>query len=161
MMTAGSILLATALLLLVGLYILRPLLIPYYHRSTHMSERELLEHEKAGLLAHIRAVDFDFETGKIPAEEYERDRGRLLQEAAVVLRRLDHLPADQDVDAQIEAAIGRLRKRPAAAAAVVAAAVAEMAPAAVAEPADRFCPQCGAAAAPDHLFCPKCGNQLK
>jgi hypothetical protein len=156
-MTTGSMLLALALLVLTGLYVLRPLLVPWYHRSTHMGTRELLEHDKAGVLEHIRALEFEFETGKLPEAEYERDRAALLQQAAGLLRQIEQLPPETDLDGRIEAAIRQWRQEspPAKAAPLV------QSPAAgVVSTIGRFCTQCGTPAAPDHRFCAKCGAPL-
>jgi hypothetical protein len=116
-MTVGSILLAVALLILVGLFILRPLLVAPA-AAERLSERQALEAQKEVVLERIRALDFDHETEKVPEEEYEKRRGRLVAEAAHILQQLDKLapvPATNGaaarVDDDIEAAIARLRGR--------------------------------------------------
>lgn len=109
-MTIGSILLATALFVLVGLYVFRPLLLPVYQQAGSPTERERLFNEKEALLEEIRALDFDFETGKLPSAEYKAERAFKVQQAANLLRQLEEMPEQDDsVEAQIEAAIAALR----------------------------------------------------
>lgn len=108
-MTTGSILLATALLFLVGVYVFRPILAPT-SQPLPATQRDALLAQKETLLNAIKSLDFDFETGQMPEETYQRERYKLIQQAADTLRQIDQLPADADtVDAQIEAAIAALR----------------------------------------------------
>ena len=111
-MTLGSILLATAVLILVGLFVFRPLLLPHVPRVAGPTKREQLNAEKEALLTEIKALDFDFETGKLPSAEYESERSERVQKAADILRTLDEMPEEVDsVEAQIEAAIASLRSK--------------------------------------------------
>ena len=103
-MTTGSLLIAIALLLIVGLFVARPFLLPSPPPET-VSERERLEAEKEALLARIRALDFDVETGKQNNEEWEAEREFLMLKAADVLRQLDET---EDTEAAIEAAIAKI-----------------------------------------------------
>ncbi len=103
-MTTGSILIGIALFLIVGLFIARPFLIPPPQAKV-VSERDMLEAEKEALLARIKALDFDGETGKQGDLEWEGEREFLVEKAADVLRKLDET---EDVDAAIEAAIAKI-----------------------------------------------------
>ncbi len=103
-MTTGSILIAIALFLIVGLFIARPFLVPAPPPEI-VTDRERLEAEKEAFLARIRALDFDVETGKQANEEWEGEREFLMQKAADVLRQLDET---EDVDGAIEAAIQKI-----------------------------------------------------
>jgi len=103
-MTTGSILIGIALFLIVGLFIARPFLTPAPPAEV-VTEREMLEAEKEALLARIRALDFDAETGKQDSKEWEGEREFLLEKAADVLKKLDET---EDVDAAIEAAIAKI-----------------------------------------------------
>lgn len=155
-MTAGSILLAVALLLLVGLFILRPLLSPTGHRFSRISRRDALAMQKEALLATIRGLELEYETGKLPEQEFLQDRQRLMLQAADVLRELEQLETHgDDLDGRIEAAIASLRAR----VVTPAPAVAGVAPASVAA-SPRFCPQCGQAARDGDKFCRQCGTAL-
>jgi len=182
-MTIGSILLSIALLLVVGLFVARPFLFPASRQGAgdDLNEYEALEAQKEAVLAQIRELDFDHETGKVPEEEYQTLRQEYLAEAARLFKALDALrPAGERAEAagDIEAAVARLRQK-----AVtpgdddIEAAVARRrqqmvnagdqtttAPAptttAGSVPAKRagFCPQCGEARDGDDKFCAYCGH---
>lgn len=137
-MTTGSILLAVALLLLVGVYVFRPILTPL-RRPSLPSQKETLLAQKDALLAAIKTLDLDHETDKIPTAQYEHERIQLKQSAADVLRQIDQLPdKTDDVDAQIEAAIAALRAGTRAATACPNCAV-------TVTDGDKFCRECGSA----------------
>lgn len=103
-MTTGSLLIGIALLLIVGLFVARPFLVPSPPPEV-VTEREMFEAEKEALLARIRALDFDVETGKQATEEWEGEREFLMQKATEVLKQLDEA---EDTDAAIEAAIAKI-----------------------------------------------------
>lgn len=180
----GILLLALALLVVVGLFVLRPFLFaPPSSAQIARGKREQLEAEKEQILTQIRALDFDHETGKIPEVEYQQTRERLLVEAAALLQQIDDLaPADEPRPGEtgadeIEAAIAERRKQRAAA--DIEAAVAQrrtqsqgiasrQRAALVAagnghggETAGRaFCPQCGQPHDESDRFCAYCGQKL-
>ena len=140
-MTTGSILLALALLVLVGLFVVRPFLLPR-RRPVPLTERQALLAEKVALLAKVQALDFDLQTGKQEEEVYTIERRLLMERAGDILRRLDELGAgEDDIETQIAAAVAKLR-RPAAA-------------------GKNFCPQCGEKTMPDDKFCSSCGEKLR
>ena len=187
-MDIGSIFLILGLLILVVMFISRPLL---EKRSVAMSQEE---HELSSLLAErdrilnaLQELDFDNALGKIPEAEYPLQRAALIQKGAEVLRHIDELqpqPAAQDVEERIEAAIASRR----ADAARIPAAVmgnggvsgmttVRPAPLVVGqdddleaiiasrrrdrkEKAAGFCPQCGGTLQRSDRFCPKCGKKL-
>jgi hypothetical protein len=133
--TLTSILFILALLVLVGIYVARPFLVPEPKVKASVARRQRLLEEKAVLLGRIRDLDFDLETGKMPAAEQAQQRAELVTAAAVILQQLDELapavtaipaweakPAVQEippagrrlkaaaVDEDIEAAVARLRR---------------------------------------------------
>ena len=135
-MTVGSILLAVALLLLVGVYVFRPILTPS-RRPSAPSQKETLLAQKDALIAQIKVLDLDHDMGKIPTTQYEHERIQLKQAAADTLRQIDQLPdKSNDIDAQIEAAIAALRAN-----AVT-------------------CPNCAASITASDKFCRECGEAL-
>lgn len=138
-MTVGSILLAVALFVIVGLYVFRPILTPS-RRTLSISQRDALLAEKDALLAQIKSLDHDYETGKVPMDEYEAERLQLKLAAADVLRQADTLPAavTSDIDAQIEAAIRAIREQGNAA----------------------MCKHCQASVTASDKFCRECGEAL-
>lgn len=183
-MDIGSIFLILGLLLLVALYVGRPLM---ERRSTAVTEEE---HELSALLAErdrilnaLQELDFDYTLGKIPEEDYPAQRTMLLQKGANVLRSIDvhqngvdgHRP-EEEAEARIEAAIAA-RRAVAGSPPEAATARARSAPAAITqddelegmiaarrrvrqEKSAGFCPQCGGPVQKSDRFCPKCGTQL-
>lgn len=144
-MAIGSILLGLALLVLVALYLARPLLKAPPHSSAYSDRRQQLEQEKEVYLNEIRALDFDHDTGNIPTEVYEPQRAQLLAEAAVILKELDELPAaDSDVYTQIEAVVAQRRHQHAMSG----------------NGQVGYCTQCGQPHDPGDKFCSRCGQPL-
>lgn len=91
-MTIGSILLGAALLLVVALFISRPLWQPHSIPPVlELTPRQALEAQKDVILDQIRALDFDVETGKIPAAIHEQQRPRLVAAASELLKQIDAL----------------------------------------------------------------------
>ncbi|MGB3713884.1 MAG: zinc ribbon domain-containing protein [Candidatus Promineifilaceae bacterium] len=178
-MTIGSILLGLALLALVGLYLARPLLAPAARRRRQSSYSELQD-LKESYLTQIRSLDFDYTTGKIPEENYQQQRAELMAGATDVLKRMDALegaamptepaphaqsePAlsDTDIDADIEAAVYRMRQSHHAPASTGSEpdVVSPVAPA-TANGEPKFCPKCGQGTDPGDKFCVNCGTELK
>ena len=150
-LTIASLLVSLALLVGVVLFVARPLLRPQPLNSAPPSLRSQLEQRKVAILDEIRALDFDYETKKIPQEAYEPQRAVLLAEAADTLQALDELPeapASDDVVAQINDAIAALRSRPAP---VVDAG----------QTGGAYCTQCGATLDEDDRFCARCGQPVR
>ena len=138
-MSLESILLGLALLVIVALYLARPLLKPAPRTSAVTDRRRELERNKEAYLDEIRSLDFDHETGKVPTEVYEEQRAHLVQEAAVVYKELDVLPAaGEDVYTQIEVA---------------------MAPTGNGQ--GGFCTNCGQPHDVGDKFCARCGQPLR
>jgi hypothetical protein len=116
-MDIGSIFLILALLVLVGLFVARPL----FERKAVVTSPEIgeEEHTHSALLAEqdrilnaLQELDFDYQLGKVPAEDYPGQRALLVQHGAEVLRQLDQLaaqPAASNLEARIEAAIAARR----------------------------------------------------
>jgi hypothetical protein len=145
-MAIGSILLGLALLIIVGLFLARPILKAPPQSAVHSDRRRQLEEEKEAYLNEIRALDFDYETGKVPADVYEQQRAQLLIDAAAILKELDELPADDgDVYAQIEAAVTARRHQHTISSNGQAG----------------FCSQCGQPVDLDDKFCAHCGQPIK
>jgi hypothetical protein len=153
-MTTGSILFGIALLILVGLFVLQPLYVPETRRRSRPPNRgKILVRQKAAFLEEIRALDFDFDTGKIPPEVYEPQRAELVAAAAAVLQELDELvatavtPVSDSTTDEIETAVAQLR--------------AQTPPTAVpTNGRTNFCPQCGRAVTSSDKFCAGCGQPL-
>lgn len=181
-MDLGSILVLLALLVLVSLYIARPLL---EKRGSAVTQEE---HDLSALLAErdrminaLQELDFDYALGKIPEEDYPAQRARMLQYGAEILRKLDayqikdHATAAQKLESaedRLEQAIAR-RAAGRLSPAVVNAGVADV-PSAddqiealIAQrrrqrqgKAAGFCHQCGSPLQQSDRFCPRCGKKI-
>ena len=146
-MATGSIFLGLALLVLVFLYLARPLLLKHSSpNGKYVNERRQLEKDKEAYLDEIRALDFDHETGKVPTEVYQVQRDQLRTEAAAILKALDELPAaDGDVNAQIEAAVAKRRHQRALSA----------------NGQVNYCTGCGQPVDKGDRFCASCGQAVE
>jgi len=157
-MSIGSILFGFSLLVLVGLFLSRPFMVAPEREKRRRMGRHAMLLEKSALLEQIRALDFEYETGKLPPEIYKSQREVLVQETAVLLKKLDAAPVGNgkvaNLDTKIEAAISQIRGQQPVAAAVAPAKVAVKAGSA------GFCPQCGNPADADDKFCSTCGYKL-
>jgi hypothetical protein len=148
-MTIGSILLGLALLVVVVLYVGRPLLKAQPAASSAANGRRQLEQQKESLLAEIRELDFDHETVKIPTDFYEQQRAQLLAEAAVVLQALDEMAVgvEEQVHKQIEAAVAQRRHH--------------QQPAPASNSQGRYCTSCGRPLDHGDKFCAGCGQPVR
>ncbi len=186
-LTIGSILLGAALVLIVLLYLARPFAMPEDEEvRVNREEIDGLLLRKESLLRDIRELDDDYEQAKVAPEMYTRARPQMVRQAAIIMKQLDehgYVEAgqetaadvgDQDVDAQIEAAVRRLRtpeqleeqmeaairqarQKQSAPSAMPAAAAGN---GATGSSANQFCPRCGRRVESDDRFCPQCGHDL-
>ena len=175
-LTIGSMLLGAALVLIVVLYLARPFAMP--EDEVRRVNRETIDGlllRKEAILRDIRELDDDYEGAKVAPELYMVRRPQMVKQAALIMKQLDDhgfievddaVPADvdaqieaavrrvrtpQQLDEQLEAAIQQARRKPAEPAA---------APVVVANGAAHYCPQCGRRVEPEDRFCPKCGQNL-
>jgi NADH pyrophosphatase NudC (nudix superfamily) len=181
-MDLGSLFLILALLVLVGLFISRPLFdyqeaAPELSAKSYDHERSALLAEKDRILNALQELDFDYALGKIPEEDYPGQRAYLLQRGADTLRKLDMVQPDgyqeqDEVEARIEAAVATRRAERASATPTrgVSASVASPDDALEVMLANRrrvrqdkssgFCPQCGGPMQKSDRFCPRCGAKV-
>ncbi len=200
-MDLGSIFLIIALLGLVALFISQPLFSgkskgPQADRqpgalptrfTVDQDEQKhsalLAEHDR--VLNALSELDFDYEVGKVPEEDYPAQRSTLLERGVAVLRELDAFekegtnfgapapaaPADS-AEERLEAAIAARRLETAPAGGppfngggkpaadddieIQIAARRRLRQ----EKAAGFCPQCGGPVQKSDRFCPKCGARL-
>jgi hypothetical protein len=158
-MSVGSLLLGLALLALVALFVARPLTESRFPRRQRRTRLQRLTVQKEAILIQIRALDLDYETGKMPEEEYQLQRAAFVAEATAILKLIDEIePSSGPVEFaavagpgtgledDIEAAISRRRR--------VATAV----------PGNGLrshCPQCGQTLDPKDKFCANCGHKVR
>lgn len=168
-MTIGSIFLGLALLILVGLFVSRPLLKPDWQTSPKSTPLQALQAQKEAILVQIRNLEFDFETGKLAEADYQVTREEYMVVAEEIFRQLDESGADftdfaheQDgstllpsLEDDIERAIARRRTKTA----LIGQPVEGFAPVET-KGAAKFCPECGKPNDPDDKFCANCGFKL-
>ena len=164
-MTIGSILLGVALAILVGLVLARPLLQASREEQKNLSRRQILVAEKEAILAQIRDLDFDHDTGKMPDEIHQNQRAQLMNSAADILKQLEQMAGKApqsavpvvnkagDIDDDIEAAVTRMRQAKKVRSAPK--------PRPVSANGGGFCPQCGTAFDAGDKFCVSCGHKLR
>ena len=168
-MDIGSIFLVLALLVVVAVFVSRPL---FENRKIASSPAvDQMEHKRSTLLAErdrtinaLYELDFDNALGKIPAKEYPQQRAKLLEEAGGILRQIDALqdlgeesafppasgprptrdgkgPKPVDPNDELEILLANRRRSRQ-------------------EKSAGFCPKCGGTLQKSDQFCPKCGAGL-
>jgi hypothetical protein len=177
-MDIGSVLLIVAILILVGIFISRPLV----ERSTTTigyAEQDIssLLAERDQVVAKIQELDDDYNLGKVPGEVYPSQREALLQHGADILRQIDTYQATlapDNAQDRLEAAIVARRlasdssqnsiKKNGTAVPPVPDDDLEQKIASRRRlkqgKAGGFCPKCGKPVQEDDHFCPKCGATL-
>ena len=164
---AGALFLVLALALLVGMFICRPFMALENEQEPDEPDgdkeskqqadqlRSTLFAERERLLSALQELDFDYNLGKIPAEDYPPQRAVLTHDAAEALRRLDELtpakayqaPAPPEPvvvdppDESLELAIAAHRRSRL-------------------EKAIGFCPRCGKPVKKSDKFCSRCGMPI-
>lgn len=180
-MDIGSIFLILALLILVIIFVSRPLfdrerLVTADREEDHTFSHLMAERDR--ILNALQELDFDHTLGKIPDDDYPSQRAVLLQRGARVLRNLDEIQAQEsedDLEERIEAAIAARRADAVARKETKTEPVMAMAGASAddelelmisnrrrarQEKSAGFCSQCGGPVQKSDRFCPKCGNSL-
>ena len=181
-MDLGSLFLVLAVILLVGVFVSRPL----FQRDAHKRlietasavqdaerQRSALMAERDRILLALQDLEFDQVLGKIPPEDYPAQRAALLQSGADILRQLDAFGTQVQSDSaedRVEAAVAARRADAAVKLAPRRQAVKaeeDEVEALVAarrkarqEKAAGFCPKCGKPASREDQFCSRCGAVL-
>ncbi len=169
-MELGSIFLVLAVLVVVGVYLYAPLTRRGRRMvADNMHEISSLQAERDRVINSLQELDFDFNLGKIPAEDYPEQRAALLQKGAEILRKLDEVaPASSsgvNAESRIEKAAAAKRADASSEAASlndddIEAMVASRRKQHKSKSAG-FCPKCGKPVLVTDRFCPSCGKSLK
>jgi hypothetical protein len=147
-MSLASLLFITGLLILVIVFVTRPLVLrESAETNTTDQKQSALLAERERILTALLELDFDNEMEKVPQEIYGPQRNVLAQRGAEILRQLDEMGGDSgpmpeeidsDIDRQIEALIAARRKKRRA-------------------QSGRFCHNCGEPVKKTDQFCSNCG----
>jgi len=189
-MDIGSLLFILALLVLVGIFVSRPLVERKEGKISSEDVKE--EHNLSTLLAErdrtldsLEELDFDYAVGKVPEEDYPSQRKALINRGAFILRELDKYEAEapeEQAEARLETAIAARRAAadqdepaqpasesqstvdiPTSTHAIEDDEIEALIAARRRARSDKsagFCPQCGNAVTISDQFCSKCGNAL-
>ena len=174
-MDLGSLFFILALFVLVGLFVSRPLI---EKKATIVTKNEhdlsALLAEKERTLTALQELDFDAALGKIPEDDYPKQRELLKQRGAGVLRQIDALQGQtlsENAEKRLEAAIAARRISGQVILAeggngggnyaddAVEALIAARRRSRQGKAAG-FCPKCGRPLQQSDRFCPKCGAAI-
>ncbi len=139
-----------------AVYVLRPLFKePKGNLEVELlaeTELDRLLNRKAIVYSNIKDLEFEYKMGRLSDVDFKRLETGYKSEAAGILRKLDQLGADENVDESIEADIAarrKLRPSPSSPSRTTAA-----------RKSGR-CPSCGAEVLPGKKFCGDCGQRLQ
>jgi len=169
-MEIGAIFFILAVVTLVGMYVGQP----FIQRRGRRAMQE--DHEVSALMAEydravntLQELDFDNSLGKVPAEDYPRQRAELLAKGADLLRKLDAMRPQQtgrDAESRMEAAAASIRADTSANRAAALLDDDELESMIASrrkmrkEKSAGFCPKCGKPIMVSDRFCPSCGKAI-
>ena len=168
-MQIAAIFFTLAIFILVAMYLYAPFM---ERRARRVTEEE---HELSALMAErdriinaLQELDFDFNLGKIPEEDYPAQRASLLQKGADILRSIDsfapQVASTQDTESRLEKAIAARRADASTAKLEVSdddvEAMISRRRKGRKDKSAGFCPKCGKPITTSDRFCPSCGKAL-
>ncbi len=105
-MSIPGLISALVLLVVVGYIVLRPLLAPKGEEESIASPTRLdeLNTQREAVLAAMRELDFDYQTGKLTEADYAERREALVQQGVALLQEIDQLRAESEAAANPEKA---------------------------------------------------------
>src|ERR1043165_8744496 len=62
---------------------------------------DLLQRKKEVVLGNIQDLDFEYKCGKLSEEDYQKIRGEMSAEAALVFQEIENIESEADLDALI------------------------------------------------------------
>ncbi len=167
-MDIGAIFFTLAVVTLVGMYVGQP----YIQRRGRRATIE--DHEYSTLMADydrtvntLQELDFDNALGKVPVDDYPRQRADLLAKGADLLRKLDAMRPQEtgrDAESRLEAAVASSRADASANKPVAALDDDDLENMIASRRKTRkdksagFCPKCGKPILASDRFCPSCGK---
>jgi len=104
------------------------------------TEWDLLQRKKEVILGNIQDLDFEYKCGKLSQEDYQKIRGEMGAEAAVIFQDIENLESTADLDALLRREISARKSKP-----KTAGRTSQCSACGVANPAtNKFCAECGA-----------------
>jgi hypothetical protein len=107
------------------------------------TEWDLLQRKKEVILGNIQDLDFEYKCGKLSDEDYQKIRGEMTAEAAIVFQEIETIESTADLDALIRRELSARKSKVKPAARSIA------------------CASCGADNPATNKFCAECGAKLK
>ena len=171
-MDIGAIFFTLAVITLVGMYVGQP----FVQRRGRRATQE--DHEYSSLMAEydravntLQELDFDNALGKVPAEDYPRQRAELLAKGADLLRKLDAMRPQEkktgrDAESRMEAAVASRRADASDEKSVTVFDDDDLESMIAARRKTRkeksagFCSKCGKPVQVSDRFCPSCGKAI-
>jgi len=169
-MELGSLFLVLAVLVIVSVYLYAPFTRRAQRvRMSESQEISALRAERDRVINSLQELDFDYNLGKIPAEDYPAQRTSLLQRGADILRKLDEVApvasSSGDVEKRIEKAAASKRAGSSSRKSKISDDELESMLATRRKlhkgKSAGFCPKCGKPILVTDKFCPSCGKALK
>ena len=147
---------------------------PYIQHRGRRATQE--DHEYSTLMAEydravntLQELDFDNSLGKVPTEDYPRQRAELLAKGADLLRQIDAMQSEEasrDAESRMEAAVASRRADSSAEKSVSMLDDDDIESMISARRKTRkeksagFCPKCGKPVQVSDRFCPSCGKAI-
>lgn len=139
------------LLVAVGLFVVQPLLRePKGNLEAELlaeTDLDRLLNRKAVVYTNLKELEFEYKLGRLSDADYRRLEAGYKAEAALILRQLDALGVEKNLDETIERDVASRRAKRGSAQRVEAREAAR-------------CPSCGAATVEGKRFCGDCGHRL-
>jgi len=107
------------------------------------TEWDLLQRKKEVVLGNIQDLDFEYKCGKLSEADYQKIRGEMSAEAAMVFQQIEGIESSADLDALIRREISARKNRSKPSVSTTA------------------CGSCGATNTTTNKFCAECGAKLK
>jgi hypothetical protein len=143
------ILVCSALVFVAGAYVLIPLFTePKGNLEVELlaeTELDRLLNRKAVIYTNLKDLEFEYKMGRLSDGDFHRLEAGYKSEAAALLRQLDQLGVEDNLDETIEKDVAARKRKGAAQSG---------------EPHPSRCPACGAEAIPGKKFCAECGRRF-